>query len=263
MACINDFRFMRCGRVMGELKAEQAYYLAPVAIQTQKKERALLLLHGFSSSPAVYRELIPRLRGYDALFCPCLPGHGESLSAFAAIKSSDWLSAAEHACSSLVNEYQQLDVMGLSLGGLLACHLSQRFSLHHLYLLAPALDLRLNLALTLVAAKLLKKIGFRQLRNRAGNLQTEDAYELAYRQLPLSTIIELLSLVQNFHFIPPKCPSDVFLGAYDKVVHTQQLEKRFGRLPQVNLHHLAHSAHVLPLDADLGEIIACVNGHQK
>ena len=255
---IQDFCFTWRGQQMAPLLKPDLPMLMPVDIRGQGRERALLLLHGFSSSPAVFRTIIPQLNGYDAIICPALPGHADSFEAFSKVKASEWLLAVEKICESLVKEYQYVDVLGVSLGGLLACHLSHRFPLHRLYLLAPALDLRLNLSLSIRAARFFHAIGFRRLRNRAGNLHTQQHFELTYRQLPITAVIEILTLVQQFKFIPPTCPTDVFLGRFDDVVDSSKVSARFESVSSAKIHWLNNSAHVLPLDGDVNQIIEAV-----
>jgi carboxylesterase len=255
---IDDFCYMWRGKQQEQLASEHVYLLKPVSVQGQKNDHALLLFHGFSSSPAVYRQLIPLLPAYDAIVCPALPGHAESIAAFGLVKASQWVAAAEQACALLMKEYKQVDVLGLSLGGLLACHLSQCFNLHHLYLLAPALELQLNSSFALMLAGLLQRLGFKYVRNRAGNLCSERYNELTYRQLPIASVIEILTLIQQFHFIPPRCPTDLFLGRFDKVVNSIMVEKRFAGISTTTIHWLEHSAHVLPLDSDVDTIAACL-----
>lgn len=254
----DDFRYMWRGKQVGLLPQQEAAVLATVDKRGEGKDRALLLLHGFSSSPAVYRRLIPNITNYDAILCPTLPGHGESIAAFAAVKADEWVTAAEQACESLCKNYQRVDVLGLSLGGLLACHLSQRFSLNHVYLLAPAFAVQFNIPWALKLAHVLRFFGLKHLPNRAGNLKDPQASELAYRLLPIVTIIEILTYINSFQFIPPHCPTDVFLGSFDEVVNSQLIEKLFKDLPQANIHWLKESAHVLPLDNDVGKILECL-----
>lgn len=258
---IADFRYMRRGVQLGALSGADVSLLMPITQQSKQKNKALLLLHGFSSSPAVYRYLVPQLQGYDAIFCPALPGHAESVAAFATAKASDWLFAVQQHYERLSQEYLIVDVLGLSLGGLLACELSKRYTLHHLYLLAPALKLRQPIAPLLRLAKILHTLGFTYLQNKAGNIMHPQRAEIAYRQLPIATIIEILQLVDGFCWQPPSCPVDLFLGHYDEVVNSNAIEALFASLPNANIHWLMNSAHVLPLDNDLAAIVDCINLH--
>lgn len=256
---IDDFRYIRRGKQLSGLKKEELGLLEPVNIRGKGTDRALLLLHGFSSSPAVYRYLIPQIKHYDALVCPILPGHAESVDAFSQAKAAEWLSTATDTCAELIRDYKKVDILGLSLGGLLACQLSQLFPINHLYLLAPALKLDMNVGVRLKLVQFLRFLGFYHLRNIAGNLLSDTESEITYRKLPISAVIEMLTLFQNYQWVPPTCPIDLFLGEHDAVVATKQIAQLFAGLPNVSTHWLKNSAHVLPLEGDLQEIITCVH----
>lgn len=260
----DDFRCMRRGKITADLSAEDSKRLLPVNQCQGGKRTALLLLHGFSSTPAVFRQFLNTFTAaYDAVIIPALPGHVLSIEAFATMRATELLSFVEQSCQELIGEYEQVDVMGLSMGGLLATYLANRFTLHHLYLLAPALDLHLNISKTLLLTRFCRWLGFKRIRSAAGNLCKSEAYEIAYRQLPLTTIIELLTLIQQFKFTKPTCPTDLFLGAHDEVVNSHTIANRFAECPSVTIHWLTNSAHVLPLDNDSQQIIDCVLQNQK
>lgn len=254
----NDFRYMWRGKIVKLVTNENTNNLELIEQRSQQKKHALLVIHGFSSSPHVFRKIIKRLN-YDSVISPVLPGHCENIEAFSNATASQWVNECEKVCAQLLDDYDKVDVMGFSLGGVLATHLSSKFSLNHLYLLAPALKLHLNAKAMTYLSKILRQIGFKRLRNRAGNFHTAGELELAYRQLPLSTIIEILNFIDNFAFKPPSCPTDLFLGAYDEVVDSYKVAQCFQSLKNVKIHWLNNSAHVLPLDGDVEQIIECIN----
>lgn len=255
----NDFRYMWRGKIKQVLPEKDAYRLAPVVIKKQNHDHALLLLHGFSSTPAVYRLMIPQFTSYDAIVCPVLPGHGQNLTVFGEAQARDWLNGAEQAYDALKADYKHVDVMGLSLGGLLACHLANTRDIRHLYLLSPALSLKINIPASLLLAKLLQWLGVSKIPNRAGNLHKEEHFELAYTKLPIATIIEILTLINKGLKSLPMGPTDLFLGRFDNVVDVKKVARLFKDSPHVHLHWLNNSAHVLPIDGDVGDIINCVN----
>ena len=259
---IHDFRFMWRGKPIAPLLSQQAHLLDPIDIRGKGHDRALLLLHGYSSSPAVFRAMLPELTMYDAVVCPVLPGHADSVRVFADSTGADWLAAAEGVCGALLQEYKAVDVLGFSLGGLLAYQLSQRFKLNHLYLLAPSMNLHMNVPATLLLARALHWLGFRFLRSYGGDMYTDHYQELTYRQLPIATVIEILTLVHHLKFAPPSCPTDLFLGRFDAVVNSSQVVERFEGLANVTIHWLEHSAHVLPLDGDIEAIVDCLRAHR-
>lgn len=254
-----DFRYILRGKQCAYLTKDEQYLLNPVNQRGEGREHALLLLHGFSSSPAVYRYLIPQIKKYDAIVCPVLKGHAESIELFSHSKAADWRSSAHDACKTLINEYKKVDILGLSLGGLLACELSHCYTINHLFLLAPALKLHMHVRMMLWLAKGLRYLGFSQLRNKAGSLITNDRAEITYKKLPISTIIEMLSLVQEYQWSAPSCAVDLFLGTQDDVVASSKVEALFAPLPNATIHWLKNSAHVLPLDNDLSSIVHIIN----
>ncbi|CAM2800569.1 alpha/beta fold hydrolase [Legionella anisa] len=255
----NNFRFMRRGKQLFDLKREDFSLLKPIRQLGTKQDRALLLLHGFTSSPAVYRYLIPQLNHYDALVCPALPGHGDSIAAFAQATANDSLECVTQECDALFKQYQKVDVLGLSFGGILACQLSAHFTFNHMFLLAPAFKLQLNTHQNLKLLIALQKLGFCELRGRAGNLVTNKYAEISYRKIPIPALIELFTLINEYQWVSPNCPIDLFFGAHDIVVASKEVEKMFSHLPNTTIHWLANSAHVLPLDNDLDMIVQCIN----
>lgn len=255
---LNDFCYMYRGKVTGSVTQKEELLLSPIESKNRQFNKSLLLIHGFSSSPAVYRRMLPQLTMYDTICCPILPGHGESIEAFAKATGQDWLTYISHICEQLCKTHETVDVMGMSLGGVLACHLSNQFELNHLYLLAPALSLKLNIGLCLTTARLLHRIGIPHIPNKGGNLCSDKHPELTYRKLPIHSIIQILSLIRNFNWKIPNCNIDVFLGRFDDVVDSAAVAKHFEGKINTQIHWLNNSAHVLPLDNDLEEIIHCI-----
>jgi carboxylesterase len=97
------------------------------AARVKKPPRGVLVLHGFSGSPYEVRELGERLagRGYHVVG-PVLAGH-ERGSPEDLDRSTwrDWYRSAETAFDALRQRVEQVAVVGLSMGGLLALHLAR------------------------------------------------------------------------------------------------------------------------------------------
>lgn len=255
----NDFRYMLRGKQLYDLKEKDFPLLSSIEKHGTKNERVLLLLHGFSSSPAVYRFLIPQLKNYDAIICPALPGHGESIEAFSQATADQWVSFVTVICEDLFKKYQKVDILGVSLGGLIACKMSERFTFNHMFLLAPALKLRMKIPFYLKLIRLVQKLGFKELRGAAGNILSNKHAEISYRKWPLSPVYEIFNMVYCHQWVAPTCPVDLFLGKHDAVVASLEVEKLFQNLPNAAIHWLDNSAHVLPLDEDLDRIAEVVN----
>ncbi len=256
---IDNFNFMWRGKSVAPLDEKNAHLLLPIDIRNRDNGRALLLIHGFSSSPAVYRRLIPELaKSYDAVVCPALPGHASSIDSFAKVTASEWTAFVHKTATDLAASYQTFDVMGLSLGGLLAYQLQTMMPINRLFLLAPALVLCGPMGFKLGLAKVLSRLGLKSIPNHAGNFYTKDDAELTYRKLPVHAIIEILSFIQHYPFAPPHCAVDVFLGRYDAVVDSHAVATLFADSPLASIHWLENSAHILPLDGDVEMLLQCV-----
>jgi carboxylesterase len=258
----NDFCYMLQGKHVADLKENEFSLLKPINQQGKNKTHAVLLLHGFSSSPAVYRHLIPQLKNYDAIICPALPGHGSSIESLSQTKAIDWFNYASELCGNLFKKFHKVDLIGLSLGGLIGCKLSEHFVFNHLFLLAPALKLKGNMKLQLKLAIALHHLGFKELRGAAGSLMTNEQAEISYKRLPINSVIELFRYILNYQWVAPKVPVDLFLGCHDPVVSSPQINQLFQDLSQVSIHWLQNSAHVLALDNDLTEIVTCINARR-
>ena len=81
---------------------------------------AVVLVHGFTGTPAHWRLMAPVLAaaGYTVEI-PLLAGHGTSVDDLAATRASDWL-ASVHAALDSVGDHRRVHLVGLSMGGLLS-----------------------------------------------------------------------------------------------------------------------------------------------
>ena len=227
--------------------------------QSKKKQRALLMLHGFSSSAAVFRLMAPKLKHYDHILMPTLAGHGKSIASFAKARATDWLGDAENAYKALNEQFESVDVLGLSLGGLIACHMVHKYQIRNLFLLAPALALSKNLPRLRQIALFCKQLGFKNLMNHGGRTFAPFADELLYRQLPLSVIIELLNFIDSYQFKSWNASTYLFLGKHDNVVNSKKIHEILKPLPSLEVTYLENSNHVLPIDGDYEKVVQQIN----
>jgi carboxylesterase len=257
-----DFSYMRNGNHLSTPNIDEQKLLMPYQRQFDHTEsKAILLLHGFSSSPAVFRHFYPHLCHYRYIYAPTLRGHGQSIQNFSQATAQDWLLQVEDILTELCQHFETVDVLGLSLGGLLAAYLCPKFPIHHLYLLAPALALCSPISLLQQTAKIAKNLGFFALRNRGGCVYQSDESELAYRWLPVNTVLEILELIQNYPEHSWNTPSTVFLGRKDPVVDSSKVAQKLQTHPNLRTVILEQSAHVLPIDGNYRDILQMINFH--
>jgi carboxylesterase len=109
-------------------------------LHSDKPPKAALLIHGYAGYPG---ELIrPGVDLFDAgwdVHCPRLSGHGTSGRDFSKSKAKDWIGCTRNAYMDLAQRYDEVAVVGHSMGGALAVIVASLFSVDTLALIAPAL----------------------------------------------------------------------------------------------------------------------------
>jgi carboxylesterase len=87
----------------------------------------ILMLHGFTGSPASLRHLGERLaaRGH-AVACPLYPGHGRAWRDLGGARWRDWVDEAERALADVADRTRSVVVFGQSFGAALALHVAAR-----------------------------------------------------------------------------------------------------------------------------------------
>jgi carboxylesterase len=105
-------------------------------------DKGVLLLHGFSGTPAEVRELGARLhaRGYGVV-APTLPGHAGDAKTLHGVSVDDYLRAAETAYADARGRFRRVSVVGFSMGGALGLHLAQREKLDALVIVNTPIEM--------------------------------------------------------------------------------------------------------------------------
>ena len=261
-AKLDDFSWIYQGKHLRSPTIDESYLLNTYENQASSQKRsALLLLHGFASSPGVFRHFFPHLSHYDLVYAPILKGHGQSIEAFSQVSRHEWVKQVSEILDELCQSYQHVDVLGLSMGGLLAAYHIHDFPIHHLYLLAPAFELQRSTTLLLNTVFIIHNLGFRSIANWGGKIANAHEAELSYRQLPLTTIIEILKLIKEYQHRVWSTPTTVFLGQQDTVVHSQKIAELLAPNPSLELNILEQTNHVLPIDYDYQQILSQILSH--
>ncbi|MFD2673015.1 alpha/beta hydrolase [Marinicrinis sediminis] len=110
----------------------------PVATTTST--HGCLLIHGFTGGPYELEPLASRLSDHQiSCVLPTLKGHEDrSLTNLRSACHADWLSEVEQAAKNMAQRYAQFDLIGFSMGGLLAAYAANRAKVRRLVLLNPA-----------------------------------------------------------------------------------------------------------------------------
>ena len=111
------------------------------------KDEEVLLIHGFTGTPAQMRPLGDVLKGEGyAVRGILLPGHGTNLKDMERSNWPEWLGAAEDALEELLAKYGKVDVIGFSMGGLIALNLAARFPVHRVATVSAPIRLQTLIA---------------------------------------------------------------------------------------------------------------------
>lgn len=112
----------------------------PRVVLPEESRRACLVLHGFTGYPGEMYPVFDALgaEGF-AVSLPRYPGHATTGRDFRQTLFPDWYGRAYDAYLDLSARYDDVSIVGLSMGGLIATLLASRLPVRRLVLLAPAL----------------------------------------------------------------------------------------------------------------------------
>ena len=228
--------------------------------------RAVLLLHGFGDTPQTLEYLAAYIHAQGwAVRAPLLPGHGRTLDAFAASRSTDWIEFARGELESLQSRYETVAVVGLSMGGSLATILAAECSsVHALVLLAPYLSMptRLRRAASMhyvlgAAVPYLRGGGDRSIRD-----PHEVARNLSYGFITPRLVFELSRVVDRARAAAATvtAPTLVVQSRQDNRIPPEAAERSFGLFSahERRLMWTEGNGHIITVDYGRQAIFAAV-----
>jgi carboxylesterase len=216
-----------------------------------------LVVHGFTGTPQSMRGLANAFAaaGY-AVELPRLPGHGTSVDDMATTTFADWSAAVERVYGELAGRCERVVVAGLSMGGTLAAWLAAR----HPEIAGLVV---INGAFAASEPNVLEGIeqlvaqGVERIPGIGGDIADPDQTELAYPEVPTSTLLSLFGQVETIQNDLRKihCPSLVISSDNDHVVPPASSDYYAASVGgPVERVHLERSFHVATLDYDRAEI---------
>ncbi|WP_188456852.1 alpha/beta hydrolase [Virgibacillus oceani] len=100
---------------------------------------ACLIIHGYTGGPYEVEPLSTYLKENTNwhIEVPTLPGHGRKL-ALENVSHKNWIAAAEDSLKKLNERYDEVYLIGFSMGGMIASYLTAKYKVDKLVLLATA-----------------------------------------------------------------------------------------------------------------------------
>ena len=167
-----------------------ADYLSPLAapFAFAGDGHGVLLIHGYTGSPAHMRPLGERLR--DAGFSVkgiLLPGHGTDAEDMRKVSWQDWVLAAREAAGEMRKKYAFFSVAGLSMGGLLSLLIASEGTADACVSIASPMRTRQRFR---GLAPLLAKV-YPTVRKRGESRGVDAEYDVGYDCFPTSSVHDL------------------------------------------------------------------------
>ena len=181
----------------------------------------LLLIHGFTGTPHNMRPLGEALHaaGYT-VHALLLPGHGTRIENMISEGGwRPWLEAVQAEYDALVSQYEQVSVIGHSMGGALTLLLAETRSVHAIICLAAPMLLRNRLApFARLVAKFVPVLPGKAPAEKTNSLLMQ--YRLGYTGTPVACVADLLRLIRMARggLAKIQCPLLIAQPTADRVV---------------------------------------------
>ena len=213
--------------------------------------RGVLLVHGFTGSPAEMRLLGEYLaRQNYTVLAVRLPGHGTAVQDMEPTIWRHWYGAVVDGWHLLSGLCREINVVGLSMGGLLSLKLATEYPVHRL----AALSTPIFLANRQVPLLPLYRLFRRFVPKKRRVYDVEPHYSAGYDQTPLSSLSSLLDLIDSVKGDLGKihCPTLLVQSRREHTVRPESASFIYDNLgsAEKELLWLEKSGHVVTLDSE-------------
>jgi len=226
---------------------------------TGDRRIGVLLLHGFSGSPASMRPWANHLAGHGyAVEVPLLPGHGTRWQDLNRVRWTDWYAAAEDALDRLLADCDQVVVAALSMGGSVALRLAEERGpdVAGVILVNPFVSSRRKELVALPVVKHLVPAA----KGVVNDIKKPGQDEVGYPRLPLKGLAEIAAL---WRVVVPDLPKVTqpllyFRSSEDHVIDASSSRTVLGAVSSRDAEErlLTNSYHVATLDHEAEIIFA-------
>ena len=211
-----------------------------------------LLIHGFTGSPAEMRLLGEFLNKQGCTIKGVLlKGHGTTVKDMEQTTWKDWLSSAEVELIDLMHKCDKVVVIGLSMGGIIALKLAEKFDVDAVVSIAAPIKIVNRKVYFARIIKYFKK--YIPKPEKKFDNEVKD-YCISYDRTPVALIPHLLKLIRitKRRLRKIKSPILIIQSKNDKTVRYESAEYIFKKVGSElkKLVYLKESGHVVTLDLE-------------
>lgn len=219
--------------------------------------RGVLLVHGFTGSPAQMRLLGDYLHalGYT-VYGPRLCGHGTTVEEMAQTGWRHWYSAVEDGYHILKTMCDEVVVAGLSMGALLAFNLAAEYPVRKVASLSAPVYIADRRMPLLPVYRMFRKY----VPQKRRKVDVDPIYDIYYELAPLSSLESLVQLISHVDRLLPwiTVPALVIQSRNEHTVKPESAEHIYGQLGSRDktLTWLEKSGHLITLDVEREQVFA-------
>ncbi|WP_339282253.1 alpha/beta hydrolase [Oceanobacillus sp. FSL K6-3682] len=220
-------------------------------------ERAVLLLHSFTSSTVDMKKLGRFLNQENyTCFAPLYKGHGLSAEQLILTGPDDWCGSVEAGYHFLKNEgYQNIAVIGISLGGILALNTGQKWNVNGIVTMSAPYQREVNALKRRVQRyartyKQLEGKSEQQISYELNNLEENSLNSLIKFEKHIDLTMEELSKIDK--------PISIYYGELDEPLYKESADYIYRNVSSENkiLKRYSNSRHIMLADKDQEQIQA-------
>lgn len=196
-----------------------------------KPKRGILFIHGFSSTPKIFRKYAQKFLSEDYLVYGIrIKGHGTSPDHLATTNAADWYKSASEKYLEFQKIVDDVVIVAHSMGTLLAFLLASIYPIHSMVILSSPIKVRskpiyrVNFLLRPIS-KVIKYWPYGKQKLKALD-EVGLGSDVVYHQIPLEAVAGLFDVmkVTQERLNKISCPILVMLGDNDEHIHLSSLD---------------------------------------
>lgn len=210
--------------------------------------KGCLFIHGFTGAPYEVEPLASYIRKKTGwvVKVPTLPGHGVTLS-LKGHTYMEWITYAEQELLSLMEEVDEVYVIGFSMGGIIASYLAAHYNVQKLVLLSAAAYYVNPKQIVIDTKDMIKDL----MSGNINNNELFNRYKQKILQTPIRSTLEFQKLVKKVkpYFQQLNIPVLIIQGECDGIVPVKSAHYLYNNIPSkekklyllpCSKHHVCH-----------------------